>query len=58
MSLVCSSCHAALSAEAPHCPYCGPEGPPLVARGDDALWADEAAEADVPGRLARAGDPP
>ena len=54
MSLVCSSCHAALSAEAPHCPYCGPEGPPLVARGDDALWADEAAEADVPGRLARA----
>ena len=54
MSLVCSSCHAALSAETPHCPYCGPDGPALVARGDDQLWADEAAEADVPGRLARA----
>ncbi len=54
MSLVCSSCHAALSAESPHCPYCGPDGPALVARGDDALWADDVAEADVPGRLARA----
>ena len=54
MSLVCSSCHAALSAETPHCPYCGPDGPALVARGDDELWADEVAEADVPGRLGRA----
>jgi len=34
MSLVCSSCHAALSAEAAHCPYCGPDGPALVARAD------------------------
>jgi predicted Ser/Thr protein kinase len=54
MSLVCSSCHAALSAESPHCPYCGPDGPALVARDADALWADGVAEADVPGRLAQA----
>jgi aminoglycoside phosphotransferase (APT) family kinase protein len=53
-TLVCSSCHSALAAETPHCPYCGPEGPALVLRDEHELWADEQPDADVPGRLARA----
>ncbi len=37
--LVCSSCDAAVSADAGCCPHCGPDGPPLLLRDEPAGWA-------------------
>jgi len=51
--LVCSSCHASLAAETPHCPYCGPEGPALIPREEGEVWSDQP-DPDVPSRLATA----
>src|SRR5512135_156830 len=51
--LVCSSCHASLAADTPHCPYCGPDGPVLIPREEGEVWSDRP-DPDVPSRLASA----